>query len=247
MGVSFKVSKTGTRFRPKSIPLPPQPQDGASDNSKPRSDLVEAGENIAQIPQSSSISSETLSLAEREASFTLNLFADGYSIGKPSENEAANQSKYQDFPKLLHPYDRSSESLFLAIESGHLPGDILDDIPAKYVDGALICEVRDYRRCSSEKGGSVVSAESSPTVNKVCLKMSLENIVKDIPSITDKSWTYGDLMEVESKILKTLQPKLHLDPTPKLDRLCESPLPTKLNLPRKRLRHMLEFAVTFDQ
>jgi len=28
-----------------------------------------------------------------------------------------------------------------AIESGHLPADILDDIPAKYVDGALICEV----------------------------------------------------------------------------------------------------------
>ena len=28
-----------------------------------------------------------------------------------------------------------------AIESGHLPGDILDDIPVKYVDGSLICEV----------------------------------------------------------------------------------------------------------
>jgi hypothetical protein len=28
-----------------------------------------------------------------------------------------------------------------AIESGHLPADILDDIPVKYVDGALICEV----------------------------------------------------------------------------------------------------------
>jgi len=54
-------------------------------------------------------------------------------------------------------------------------------------------QVHDYRRCSSEKGSSV-SAESSPTVSKVCLKMSLENIVKDIPSITDKSWTYGDLM-----------------------------------------------------
>ncbi|KAG4379569.1 hypothetical protein GLYMA_16G010400v4 [Glycine max] len=238
MGVSFKVSKTGTRFRPKSIP---QLQDGSSDNSKSQSDLVEAGENIAQIPQSS-VSSETLSLADREASFTLNLFPDGYSIGKPSENEAASQSKYQDFPKSLHPYDRSSESLFLAIESGHLPGDILDDIPAKYVDGALICVVHDYRRCSSDKGSSV-SAESS-TVSKVCLKMSLENIVKDIPSITDKSWTYGDLMEVESKILKALQPKLHLDPTPKLDRLCESPLPTKLNLPRKRLKNMPEFAVT---
>ena len=33
MGVSFKVSKTGTRFRPKCIP---QLQDGASDNSKPQ-------------------------------------------------------------------------------------------------------------------------------------------------------------------------------------------------------------------
>lgn len=28
-----------------------------------------------------------------------------------------------------------------AIESGRLPGDILDDIPCKYIDGALICEV----------------------------------------------------------------------------------------------------------
>lgn len=28
-----------------------------------------------------------------------------------------------------------------AIESGHLPGEILDDIPAKYVDGSLVCEV----------------------------------------------------------------------------------------------------------
>lgn len=29
-----------------------------------------------------------------------------------------------------------------AIESGHLPGDILEDIPCKYVDGTLVCEVR---------------------------------------------------------------------------------------------------------
>ena len=28
-----------------------------------------------------------------------------------------------------------------AIESGRLPGDILDDIPCKYVDGTLVCEV----------------------------------------------------------------------------------------------------------
>ncbi|XP_019443543.1 PREDICTED: uncharacterized protein LOC109356679 isoform X2 [Lupinus angustifolius] len=245
MVVSFKVSKNGTRYRPKPLSLPLPHDSGESQNSKsnsrvPQGDLVEAGENIARVPNSS----ESLSLIEGEASFTLNLFPDGYSIGKPIENEA-NQS----FPKLLHPYDRSSESLFLAIESGHLPGDILDDIPAKYIDGGLICEVRDYRRCSSERGADVVSNGSSPTINKVCLKMSLENVVKEIPSITDKSWTYGDLMEVESKIVKALQPKLHLDPTPKLDRLSESPAPTKLNLclsnlRRKRPRHLPEFAVT---
>lgn len=28
-----------------------------------------------------------------------------------------------------------------AIESGRLPGDALDDIPCKYIDGSLVCEV----------------------------------------------------------------------------------------------------------
>lgn len=28
-----------------------------------------------------------------------------------------------------------------AMESGRLPGDILDDIPCKYVNGTLVCEV----------------------------------------------------------------------------------------------------------
>ena len=59
---------------------------------------------------------------------------------------------------------------------------------------SVTLQVRDYRRCSSKKRAGIVSVESSPTVNKVCLKMSLENIVKDIPSFTDKSWTYGDIM-----------------------------------------------------
>lgn len=30
---------------------------------------------------------------------------------------------------------------FKAIECGRLPGDILDDIPCKYVDGIIVCEV----------------------------------------------------------------------------------------------------------
>ncbi|KAI9119818.1 hypothetical protein K1719_009207 [Acacia pycnantha] len=263
MGVSFKVSKTGSRFRPKPL-LSEASEDGVSENSKsssrvvasknefsrrePQNNLVESGEKIAWVPDAS-ISSGPISIAESEASFTLNLFPDGYSIGKPLENETANHSTYQEFPKLLHPYGRMSESLFLAIESGHLPGDILDDIPCKYVDGALICEVRDYRRCSSDKGSGIASTDVSPTVSKVRLRISLENVVKDIPLISDKSWTYGDFMEFESKILKALQPQLHLDPTPRLDRLCDSPVPTKLNLSlssfrRKRLRQMPEFTVT---
>lgn len=31
-----------------------------------------------------------------------------------------------------------------AIESGRLPGDFLDDIPCKYVDGTLVCEVSNH-------------------------------------------------------------------------------------------------------
>lgn len=39
------------------------------------------------------------------------------------------------------------EKIYLqAIESGRLPGDILDDIPCKFVDGTIVCEVIiDYR------------------------------------------------------------------------------------------------------
>ncbi|KAG7997357.1 hypothetical protein I3843_01G207700 [Carya illinoinensis] len=252
MGISFKVSKTGTRFRPKP-PLQSEVDvvDNVSENSKESSrklqgGLSEGGKDVAGVAASSMSSEGLLPSAGNEVSFTLNLFANGYSIGKPTENEAAHQVGLQDVPKLLHPYDRTSETLFLAIESGRLPGDILDDIPCKFVDGTLVCEVRDYRKC--ECSGDPTS-NGSPIVSKVCLKMSLENVVKDIPLISDNSWTYGDLMEVESRILKALQPQLHLDPTPKLDRLCNNPVPTKLDLAlssarRKRLRQMPEVTVT---
>ncbi|KAF3451997.1 hypothetical protein FNV43_RR08093 [Rhamnella rubrinervis] len=262
MGVSFKVSKTGTRFRPKPLLQSDNTAvvDDVSEDSKNGSrvvlgsefnhrklegNIIEKGENLAGA-SGSSMSAERLHVfTENEVSFTLNLFTDGYSIGKPSENEGAHQPTLQDMPKLLHPYDRTSETLFSAIESGRLPGDILDDIPCKYVDGTLVCEVRDYRKCASERG----PGDGFPIVNKVHLRMSLENVVKDIPLISDNSWTYGDLMEVESRILKALQPQLCLDPTPKLDRLCNNPVPAKLDLAlcsmrRKRLRQMPEVTVT---
>lgn len=48
--------------------------------------------------------------------------------------------------------------------------------------------MHDYRKHTPEK--------VSPVINKVRLKMSLENVVKDIPSMSDSSWTYGDHMVI---------------------------------------------------
>lgn len=55
-------------------------------------------------------------------------------------------------------------------------------------------QVHDYRKCTSEQGPAGSALDSSPTVNKVLLRMSLENIVKDMPLISDDTWTYSDLM-----------------------------------------------------
>lgn len=55
-------------------------------------------------------------------------------------------------------------------------------------------QVRDYRKCAVDQGSGDPSTNGSPVVNKVRLKMSLENVIKDIPLISDNSWTYGDLM-----------------------------------------------------
>lgn len=55
-------------------------------------------------------------------------------------------------------------------------------------------QVQDYRKCSFEQGPSSPPTDGSLIVNKVRLRMSLENVVKDIPLISDNSWSYGDLM-----------------------------------------------------
>ncbi|CAI0418968.1 unnamed protein product [Linum tenue] len=246
MGVSFKVARKGSRFRPKPVIQPDEVAlNEASENSKEGSLIgarnpsskrkVEDTEDVADI--------SSTPISEDEVAFTLDLYRDGYSIGKVSENDAARRPPIQDASKVLHPYDRASEAMFSAIESGRLPGDILDDIPCKYTNGTLVCEVRDYRNCATEQGSGMPSLGGAPTMNRVRLKMSLENVVKDIPLISDNSWTYGDLMEVEARIVKALQPILSLDPTPELDRLSATPLPSRLNLNlsslrKKRLRQM---------
>ncbi|CAM8906793.1 unnamed protein product [Rhodiola kirilowii] len=256
MVLSFKVSKTGTRYKPKPQQrlaiTEDDPVDIVKSNPSDAKEFQKGGiekgnKDAAGMSSSFLFSRECITNADTEVSFTLNLFPDGYSIVKPAENQAAHRAAVQENPKLLHPYDRASETFFAAIESGRLPGDLLNDIPCKYVDGTIVCEVQDYRKCALETGqGSCVNG--LPSVHKLCLRMSLENIVKDIPTIADGSWSYRDLMEVESRILKSLQPKLCLDPTPKLDRLCEDSTP-KLNLDlrsmrKKRMRQVPEVTVT---
>ncbi|KAI4324809.1 hypothetical protein MLD38_030263 [Melastoma candidum] len=255
MGVSFKVSRTGRRPFPKhssSFAALGNDEEGNSRDgdsralskkgsfgSKIEDCTTRAGKEDVGVSRSSLNSDPSLISAEDDVSFTLNLFPDGYSIGKPLE----------DVPKTLRPYGRISQNLFSAIECGRLPGDLLDALPCKFVDGSVICEVRDYRNPASEQGTNIQSVVSSPDVMKVRLQMSLEIVVKDIPSMSDSSWTYGDLMEVESRILKALQPQLCLDPAPQLDSICKDLVPSKLNVAlssvqKKRMRHVPEISVT---
>lgn len=254
MGISFKVSKTGRRFRPKLLQSESRgEEDGivvndSSENRRIRGKIESASAFTRKQAEISQGDEDATGFCDGEVSFTLSLYPDGYTLGKPFEGESGHQNSIE-VPKFLHPYDRASETLFSAIESGRLPGDILDDIHCKYINGMLFCEVRDYRKCFSEAGGNMPSIDGSPIINKVCLRMSLENVVKDIPLISDNGWTYGDLMEVESRILKALQPKLSLDPTPMLDRLQDSPIPKKLNFAlytthRKRFRQVSDVTVT---
>ncbi|XP_022964273.1 uncharacterized protein LOC111464340 isoform X1 [Cucurbita moschata] len=265
MGVSFKISQKGKRFRSK--PCTTQSGCTALGDDDSKDGLRALSQNESSVARKLKQGGETersgdvkgliglsesslgRSTPENGVSFTLNLFQDGYSIGKPSEIEPTHPSTLQDNSKLLLPYDRKSENLFSAIECGRLPGDILDDIPCKYVDGTIVCEVRDFRGGPPEQGPGAQSTDGLPIVNKIHLKMSLENVVKDIPLISDNSWTYGDLMEVESRILKALQPQLNLNPAPKFDTLCNSPAPMKLNFSlnsvrRKRLRQLSEVSIT---
>ncbi|KAM0944296.1 putative transcription factor Spt20 [Dioscorea sansibarensis] len=169
-------------------------------------------------------------MAELLVSFSLNLFPNGFSIGKPTEDMLL--TLVRDLPKSLHPYDRASKSLFSAIENGWLPGEILDDLPCKYLNGTIMCEVCDYRSIMSgdSKLDSNGTSEVFPKVQKVHLRMGTETVVKDMPLISDDAWTYNDLLQAESRIIKALQPVLYLEPKPSLDRLCRAPVLKQLDL-----------------
>ncbi|XP_048318216.1 protein PHYTOCHROME-DEPENDENT LATE-FLOWERING isoform X3 [Ziziphus jujuba] len=205
--LSFKtVSKRGTRYRPKPLQIEEDDDDGSgslanqSQNEKQKVDEGNyAGLDDKATDHSNDLAkSQPFSISDRDdldVSFSLNLFPNGFSVGKVTES-------FNDAPEQLHPYDRASETLF---------------------------SIRDYRKCSFEKGGTS-AIDNSPLVHRVPLHMCMENVVKDILSISNDSWTYKDILEVESRILRALQPDLHLNPEPLHHRHNGEPLIKKVNL-----------------
>ncbi|KAF0892782.1 hypothetical protein E2562_017745 [Oryza meyeriana var. granulata] len=258
MGISFKLSKVGVRVHPAARVAGPAPtavaseaekaggageKEGFGSEAKREDGIVGRGTDANGITISPTCS--RMILPEHEVSFTFSLYDRGYLIAKSAAMDPC-QPSIQD-GKTLHPYDKASEKLFSAIESGRLPGDLFDEIPSKYYNGSVICEIRDYRKHASNQAPAPSAELGLPVVNKVRLQMTFENVVRDIPGLSDDSWSYRDFMEAEARIVKVLQPALCLDPTPKLDRLCQDPVPHKLNLgigKKRRLRQNPEVVVT---
>lgn len=153
-------------------------------------------------------------IPDLEASFSVRLFPDGFSIEKPLEKGKVAPPIHEAMG-MLYPYNRASESFLRALDGGWIPGDLLQEIPCKYSNGCITCEVLDYCVDPSSFDASFSSkslVDVMPAVYKITLKPSMESIAKDVSSMVDETWTYKDLMEVESKILKTARPELHLDP-----------------------------------
>uniref|UniRef100_A0ACD5VCP6 Uncharacterized protein n=2 Tax=Avena sativa TaxID=4498 RepID=A0ACD5VCP6_AVESA len=132
------------------------------------------------------------------------------------------------------PYTRASRAMLSDIEYGCLPQDILHGIPCKFKNGTVVCEVRDYRSFLSNGGGS--SGYDLPKMNRVALRLGTACILKDLSLIADPSWTYHHQLIAESTIINSLQPRLNLDPTPCLEKLCNSVKKIDLGLIKGRQR-----------
>ncbi|KAG5409845.1 hypothetical protein IGI04_006164, partial [Brassica rapa subsp. trilocularis] len=140
MGVTFKISKIGRKFRQRVSTESPAPESPGPLNPilSGKSKAIDAVQ--PSLPDIS---------PDHEVSFVLSLYPNGYSVVNSSEVcpeslylfvEAVQQASFRDAPKALHPYGMAAETLLSAIEAGRLPTDILEDIPCKFVDGAVICE-----------------------------------------------------------------------------------------------------------
>ncbi|PWA90575.1 hypothetical protein CTI12_AA099730 [Artemisia annua] len=98
------------------------------------------------------------------------MYDDGFTFEKYT-NEFCN-----DVPMNLNPYDLHTEPILTDIEYGCISTWIpLDDMQCKYVNGTILCEVRDYR----------VFIEF-PVINQVPLKMTLASLVKDMSNMSEQ-------------------------------------------------------------
>ncbi|CAI5950416.1 unnamed protein product, partial [Closterium sp. NIES-64] len=145
-------------------------------------------------------------------SFALNIFPEGFSIDVPTQDGRPPPRLPEALVAKLYPYDRSTESFLQAIDTGHLPGDLLHDIPCIYRNGCVSCEVRDYRELAEGRGGSIarIPPGSSPAAAmeaagrragegpvrtwRVVLRPTSESIAKDVAAMADASWSYQDML-----------------------------------------------------
>eukprot|EP00897_Mesotaenium_endlicherianum_P010707 jgi/Mesen1/9665/ME000671S09010 len=176
-------------------------------------------------------------------SLVVNVLPTGFSVGPPPELGRRSRTQNQCFAALasltqedkelpsvqeaeavnLYPYDRSSHDFLQAIDQGRLPPGMLDDLPCTYIDGCVVCEVRDYRDAAAMKAGEAFrapggrsAAELPPKVHRVVLRPSTETIASDVAALADDSWSYQDILEVEAAVTRAVQPPLCLDPSPRV-------------------------------
>ncbi|GKE82752.1 hypothetical protein Tco_1552752, partial [Tanacetum coccineum] len=114
-------------------------------------------------------------------------------------SNAAQQIASMYDPKLLCPYDRASQSLFTAIKCCRVPANFFEDIPCTYKNGKVACEVRDWRKDSSEQAGVCIngppSIAATPSIRRISLRMSVDSIVRDIPHMSKRDfWAYSELL-----------------------------------------------------
>lgn len=62
----------------------------------------------------------------------------------------------------------------------------------------VFSQIVDYRKCLIQKEG-IRPTESSPIMHTVPLQMCMENVVKDILSVSNDSWSYKDKLVCELK------------------------------------------------
>ncbi|KAM3346051.1 hypothetical protein ACQJBY_020523 [Aegilops geniculata] len=236
MVVSFKLSRRGGRFYPP--PPAPGPAADASDGP-PKPPPWEAGPGLCGgsrsgvAARSSARRGDGADPADSglEPSFALNLFPDGYSVGRLDKGMLV--FLIGDDPE-RKPYTRASRALLSDIEYGCLPKDILHGIPCKFQNGIVVCEVRDYRSFLSH--GDDSSEDYFPIMNRIALRLGTECVVNDLSLIADASWTYHEQLIAESTIINSLQPRLNLDPKPCLEKLCNSVKKIDLGLHKGRRR-----------